>query len=426
MCYCFLGFTGKMTQLIKKTDNDQSLPLRLFIDCIASELDINLQLCENILIMKIQISSQFDAGNIEVVDASDVQNITLNIRKDTQADTFQWFYYRVTGGSGKPLCMKILNAGAASYPEGWEDYMVRASYDTEDWFMVPTRFDGKQLIIDHTPAFNSVFYAYFAPYSYERHLEFVHNVQYSPLVNLSSLGSTVEGRSIDLLTIGDEHDDAKKIWIIARQHPGESQVSYFMEALISRLIEIDDPVSRTLLNKAVFYVVPFVNPDGAVAGNLRANAAGLNLNREWAKPDPQKAPEVYHILQAMQATGVDLNLDIHADEALPYNFISSIEGIPSFDERLKNLLEKFKNSWVEISPDFQTKHGYPVNEPGTANLNICSKAFGERFKCLSMTIEMPFKDHETLPDPVYGWSPARSEKLGHSLVEVIGRIIDDL
>ncbi|MCK9269844.1 MAG: M14-type cytosolic carboxypeptidase [Bacteroidales bacterium] len=376
--------------------------------------------------MKIHISSQFDAGNIEVVDASDAQNITLNIRKDTQADTFQWFYFRVTGGHGQALRMKILNAGQASYPEGWKDYMVRASYDTEDWFMVPTRFDDGQLIIDHTPAYNSVFYAYFAPYSYERHLEFVSNVQYSPLVNFSSLGSTVQGRSIDLLTIGDEHDEAKKIWIIARQHPGESQVSYFMEALISRLVDIDDPVSRTLLNKAVFYVVPFVNPDGAVAGNLRANAAGLNLNREWANPDPQKAPEVYHILQAMQKTGVDLNLDIHADEDLPYNFISSIEGIPSFDERLKNLLEKFKNSWLEISPDFQTEHSYPVNAPGTANLNICSKAIGERFKCLSMTIEMPFKDHATLPDPVYGWSPARSEKFGHSLVNVIGRVIDEL
>jgi hypothetical protein len=43
-----------------------------------------------------------------------------------------------------------------------------------------------------------------------------------------------------------------------------------------------------------------------------------------------------------------------------------------------------------------------------------------------MTIEMPFKDHATLPDPVYGWSPARSEKFGHSLVNVIGRVIDEL
>lgn len=292
--------------------------------------------------------------------------------------------------------------------------------------MVPTRFDGKVLTIDHQPQHNAVFYAFFAPYSYERHLSFVQNIQFSPLVKYESIGQTFEGREIDFLTIGDERDDALKIWVIARQHPGESQASYFMEAFISRLAEIDDPVSRTLLNKAVFYVVPFINPDGAIAGNLRANAAGINLNREWGNPDKEKAPEVYYILKKMEEKDVNLNLDIHADEGLPYNFISSIEGIPSYDDHLKFLLEKFKKSWIEISPDFQVEHGYPINEPGKANLNICSKAIGEKFKCLSMTIEMPFKDNADLPDPVYGWSPERSEKFGASMIDVIHRIVDDL
>jgi murein tripeptide amidase MpaA len=332
----------------------------------------------------------------------------------------------VTGAEDTTLRMKILNAGEASFPEGFEDYMVRASYDKHEWFMVPTKFDGNVLTIDHQPQHNAVFYAYFAPYSYERHLEFVQNIQFSPLVTYESIGQTVEGREIDMLTIGDERDDALKIWVIARQHPGETQPSFFMEAFISRLAEIDDPVSRTLLNKAVFYVIPFINPDGAIAGNLRANTAGMNLNREWGTPDKEKAPEVYYIVKKMEEKGVDLNLDIHSDEGLPYNFISSIEGIPSFDEHLKFLLNKFRNSWAEISPDFQTEHGYPVNEPGTANLNICSKAIGEKFKCLSMTIEMPFKDNADLPDPVYGWSADRCEKLGSSMIDVIHRVIDEL
>lgn len=374
----------------------------------------------------LNITSHFDSGNIEVLRASDPGNIELSIRKDTNSDTFQWFYYRVTGAAGTTLRMKILNAGEVSYPEGFEDYMVRASYDKEEWFMVPTKFDGKVMTIDHKPEQNAVFYAYFAPYSYERHLSFIHNIQFSPLMQYESIGRTVEGREIDFLTIGDEHDDALKIWVIARQHPGESQVSFFMEAFISRLAEIDDPVSRTLLNKAVFYVVPFINPDGAIAGNLRANAVGVNLNREWGNPDPDKAPEVYHIVKKMEEKGVDLNLDIHADEGLPYNFISSIEGIPSFDDHLRNLLESFKKHWLEISPDFQIKYGYPINEPGKANLNICSKAIGEKFKCLSMTIEMPFKDNADLPDPVYGWSPDRSENFGRSMIDVIHRVADDL
>ena len=374
----------------------------------------------------IHITSNFDSGNIEVVSSKDPGNIELNIRKDTNSGFYQWFYYRVTGAENTKLRMKILNAGGASYPEGFEDYQARASYDRVNWFLVPTKFDGRVMTIEHKPDFNGVFYAYFAPYSYERHLDFIQNIQFSPLVKYESIGQTVEGRELDFLTIGEEQEDRKKIWIIARQHPGESQVSFFMEALINRLVDIDDPVSRTLLNKAVFYVVPFINPDGAIAGNLRANAVGTNLNREWGTPDREKAPEVYHILKKMEEKGVDMNLDIHADEGLPYNFLSSIEGIPSFDDRLRNLLETFKKYWLEISPDFQGEHGYPINEPGKANLNICSKAVGEKFKCLSMTIEMPFKDNADLPDPIFGWSPERSEKFGMSLVDVMHRMAAEL
>lgn len=374
----------------------------------------------------IAITSNFDSGNIEVISASDPTNILLEIRKDTLSDFYQWFCFRVTGCKDETLKLNILNAGSASYPGGYENYQARASYDKINWFLIPTRFDGKILSFEHQPGLNSIFYAYFAPYTYEEHLRLIHQIQFSSLVKYHSLGKTVEGREIDFLTVGDDTTEKKKIWVIARQHPGESQASFFMEGFINRLIDESDPVSRVLLSKATFYLVPLINPDGVVHGNLRTNAAGLNLNREWGNPDPEKAPEVYHIFNKMTETGVDLNLDIHADEELSYVFISSIEGIPSYGDRLKNLLASFKNHWKAISPDFQDEVKYPVNEPGTANLDICSKAIGERFKCLSMTIEMPFKDNANLPDPVFGWSPDRSEKLGVSVVDVILRLVDDL
>jgi murein tripeptide amidase MpaA len=201
---------------------------------------------------------------------------------------------------------------------------------------------------------------------------------------------------------------------------------WFIEGLLNRLLDDADPLSRTLLDKAVFYVVPNVNPDGSYLGNLRANAAGVNLNREWANPNPKTAPEVYAILKTMELTGVDLNLDIHGDEALPYNFISSIEGIPSYNEHLRLIDENFSEIWERISPDFQTMHGYPKNKAGKANLNVCSKAVGEKFGCLSMTIEMPFKDNADLPDEIFGWSPDRAKNLGASVLHPIAEIVEDL
>jgi murein tripeptide amidase MpaA len=322
--------------------------------------------------------------------------------------------------------MKILNAFGSFVPEGWKDYNAVASYDRKNWFRVPASYDGEVLTIEHTPEYNSVFYAYFVPYSYEKHLDLIHSSQLSPLCVAESIGETVQGRDIDLLTIGYPGKDKKKIWIIARQHPGETMASWFMEGLLNRLLDTSDAVSVKVLQKAVFYIVPNINVDGSISGNIRVNASGVNLNREWAKPDKGKSPEVYFTLKKMDETGVDLNLDIHGDEELPYNFASSIDGIPGFNKELEELQHNFLSSWEILNPDFQTEYGYGKDEPGKANLNICSKQIAQRFGCLSLTIEMPFKDNNDNPNPHTGWSPERSANLGDSVVGVILKVVDEL
>ena len=37
-------------------------------------------------------------------------------------------------------------------------------------------------------------------------------------------------------------------------------------------------------------IISEMNPDGSVRGNLRANTAGFNLNREWQTPSMEKVP----------------------------------------------------------------------------------------------------------------------------------------
>ena len=373
-----------------------------------------------------KISSNFDGGNVEIVNAHKHSNIRLRIRVDTYADTFQWFYFRLHGAEGFPCVIHLENAGEASYPEGWVNYSVYASYDRVTWFCIPTTYKDGVLTFEYTPLENSMFFAFSAPYTYDQHLDMVSAAQLSPSCVLDIMGETVEGRDIDLLVVGEPDKSKRNIWVIARQHPGEPQSEWFMQGLTERLLDESDPVSRTLLSKAVFYLVPNMNIDGSVLGNLRVNAAGRNLNREWGNPDPELSPEVYYVRKKMEETGVDLFLDIHADEGLPYCFASGIEGIPSFDERLKWLLENFVAKWAEFSPDFQTEHGYPKNEPGKANLNIGSKFVGEHFKCLSLTVEMPFKDNANLPDKNFGWSSLRSMKLGESILNPILFVIDKL
>ena len=42
-------------------------------------------------------------------------------------------------------------------------------------------------------------------------------------------------------------------------------------------------------------------------------------------------------------------------------------------------------------------------------MSMSTTQLAERFGCVSMTLEMPFKDNFDLPDEVYGWSPAALE-----------------
>ncbi|MGB5444756.1 MAG: carboxypeptidase family protein, partial [Psychromonas sp.] len=220
--------------------------------------------------------------------------------------------------------------------------------------------------------------------------------------------------------------DKKKIWINARQHPGETMASWWMEGLVQRLLDENDSIARALLEQAVFYVVPNMNPDGSRRGHLRTNAAGVNLNREWLTPTLEKSPEVYLVRQKMHEIGVDFCLDVHGDEALPYNFIAGAQGIPSWNDKLANLQDSFATTLMQVNPDFQMEKGYPVSKPGQANMTVCTNYIAETFNCLALTLEMPFKDTIETPNPTQGWSPERSSKLGASCLDAISKIVADL
>jgi murein tripeptide amidase MpaA len=369
--------------------------------------------------MSIKISSQFDAGAIDVVSATSADAIDLNIRKDSHADITQWFYFRLQGAHGQPCTIRLLNAGKAAYPKGWEDYQAMASYDRVNWFRVPTTYNGGVLTILHTPGMDSVYYAYFEPYSWERHLELLDRAQMSEHVRMLDLGSTVDGRDLNMLVIGEPSPAKKKVWVIARQHPGETMAEWFVEGMLDALLDPAHPFGRQLLKETVFYVVPNMNPDGSVRGNLRTNAAGANLNREWMNPSMERSPEVYLVLEKMKETGVDLFLDVHGDEGLPYVFIAGSDELPTFTAQQAAMQKRFSDDFMIASPDFQDVHGYP-KEPFTEEvLTMGSPHITHRFGCLSLTLELPFKDNANDPDEQVGWDGARSARLGGAVLQPV-------
>jgi murein tripeptide amidase MpaA len=381
--------------------------------------------------MTLSITTNFDAGAVEVLSCEQADDIRLRIRRDSHADFAQWFYFRLSGARGERCVMTFENASECAFAEGWRNYQAAASYDRVNWFRVPTSYDGRVMTIDHTPDFDRIYYAYFEPYSEERHSEFLGAVQQMPQANLVELGQTVEGRPMSLLVLGTpEMDDKpkKKVWIIARQHPGETMAEWFVEGLVKRLAGwgdwAGDPVARKLYDHAVFYIVPNMNPDGSVRGNLRTNAAGANLNREWMEPDAARSPEVLLVRDAIRATGCDLFFDIHGDEALPYVFVAGSEMLPSFTEEQGKQQAAFIEAFKQASPDFQDKFGYESSKYQQDALKLASKYIGHEYGCLSLTLEMPFKDNANLPDERVGWNGERSAALGAAMLNAVLRHVE--
>ncbi len=367
-----------------------------------------------------KIDADLFGGAIRVLDASDPTDITLELRADNASEFMQWFHFRVTGADGSDLTFNIVNAGDATYPGGWDDYRAAASYDGARWFRVDTELDEGTLRIRHAPEHPTCHYAYFAAYSWDRHLELVDGAKARPGVHVEVLGQSVEKRPIHRIRLGEPARGKRQVWIIARQHPGETMGQWFMEGVLSRLLDEDDPTARALLEGAVVHLVPLMNPDGAAHGNQRTNAAGVNLNREWLSPSAEKSPEVLAVRAAMMKSGVDLFLDVHGDEDTPYIFAAGCEGNPGYTPRIDALEDLFMRTLMELDEDFQRRYGYDLDEPGQADLSIAANYAGQRFDCLALTLEMPFKDDADNPDPEAGWSPERAAGFGS---HVIGSIL---
>ena len=375
----------------------------------------------------IDICAAFDSGNIEVLSISG-NDARLAIRKDRGSEFFQWFHFRVSGGDsglgGQELVLRITGLKASAYPRGWPGYRACVSEDRHFWGRADTVWDeaadGGTLTIRYTPESDICWFAYFAPYSTERHHDLIAETAALDGVDYRCLGRSLDGQPIDCLEMGEGDT---QVWLFARQHPGEAMAEWWMEGALECLTDPADPVARTLRQRCRLHVVPNCNPDGAARGHLRTNAIGVNLNREWDNPSAARSPEIVALRGAMDASGVHFAIDVHGDEAIAAVFLAGFEGAPSVTPEQLAGYRRYREILERRTPDFQTKRGYPVSPPGKGNLSMATGQLAERFgashACVPMTLEMPFKDNDDLPCAAQGWSPERSKLLARDCLAAL-------
>jgi len=333
-----------------------------------------------------RIESDFECGNAIVEQLTDTEaNIT--IRPDTNAKSFQWFYFRVTGEVGVLRTFNLTNAHAVSYPQAWNGYRAVASYNGSDWFRVQTQYVGGVLTFRHRAEQTSTEYAFFVPYFEAQREKLLEDC--AKVGERRTLLTTSGGRPIDAIIFGNK-DAAKKVWIYSRHHAGEPMAEYCIEGIMRRLADAkDDLVQKLLAAGIAFYCVPNINPDGTASGNLRANAAGIDLNRDWKQSVEPKSIEVAGLMKALEAEGVDFFLDLHGDEEHQYVWLVQphsdliAPGIAPLQERME-LFARNRYAEYGAAPE--------GNPPSPADSGMAVDFVAWKYKCPSLIVELPFKD----------------------------------
>ena len=104
----------------------------------------------------------------------------------------------------------------------------------------------------------------------------------SPLVQITLIGKTVEGRELEIVRVGEERAPYR-IFLRARAHPWEPGGNCIVHGLIHRLLK-QDPAAQQFLKQYCVWILPMANKDGVARGHTRFNLNGKDLNRDWGQP----------------------------------------------------------------------------------------------------------------------------------------------
>ncbi len=131
-------------------------------------------------------------------------------------------------------------------------------------------------------------------------------------VTVQTLGQSIEGRSIELLSLGSGETS---VFLWSQMHGDEPTATQAIFDILNFFTSSTDGAAKDLmLKKLRFHFLPMLNPDGAAVYSRR-NALGIDINRDaldLASPEGQILKRVRDSLQA------DFGFNLH-DQSRYYN-----------------------------------------------------------------------------------------------------------
>ena len=363
--------------------------------------------CKN----KWTVSTNFDAGNIIKKRCETIDNIniyTLEIKKDpypkfTRKKYQNWYYFQVNNVKGKKC--KFIIENLVNIDNDWKGHKVVYTYDHKCFYRHSTTLNEKQNYItwNFTPKKNKIWFSYYVPYSRDRVYKLNKKISNRNDVSKIILGKTSLNNKIELLRFGK---GLKHIFIIARQHPGETIGSWMLEGFLKALFYSKfTNQTKKLLETFTFHVIPMVNPDGVQLGHWYTQKHGHNCNRQWMK---KKCPEIKLIDKYMKQYEGCLYFDFHGDEGCKKHFFTTCDRTKKkkdgvwdfFRKRMKHYSKNFDKE------DYYKKAAHNVHGTfdcaweNALTLEGCMKHDYKK-ECVSLE---PLRIGKNLYKCIYDWS----------------------
>ena len=186
--------------------------------------------------------------------------------------------------------------------------------------------------------------------THKEELDFLNTIaSESERVSYSMIGSSVEGRPLNLVKVGfpeppseDEIEDGRNILIMGTHHGNEPAGREMALKLLRDLAFSDDQETIDHLSRVTILFIPTINPDGREA-NKRFSAEDVDLNRDHLN---LKTPEIQAVDRMLSKYHPDIVIDAHERTGSKTDLMTLWPENLNVDESLRTINKKMIKDYL--------------------------------------------------------------------------------
>ncbi|HYE54770.1 MAG TPA: M14 family metallopeptidase [Chitinophagaceae bacterium] len=330
----------------------------------------------------ITVDNQFEGARLNNAQLSGNTLKVVIAPENTPVNGSSWYAFRIRSRKAQTVTIEL------NYTYSTHRYLPRVSTDQKEWTVISKQKlklnkagDRASFTLNLSAGTTWVAAQEIVPSSAV--YDWCEMLGPSSHVHNRIIGKSVLGKDIPCLDIyGGGKNDKPIIALLGRHHPPEVPGHYALQYFVERLLSHNK--ANDFFKKYRVLVFPLINPDGVDLGHWRHNAAGVDLNRDYAQ---YQQPEIKSLTTflAKEASENDapvlMGLDFHATYEDVFYTSQETEGVA---------LAAFKDQWLNAIRHALRAYDHQLKEEQhSVNSNPSAQHwFYHQFKALGITYEV--------------------------------------